>query len=86
METDADQPTQIRATSAIVSQYFPPIEQISRPTLTTEEAAYYLNLRPQTMRAHASKEDFPIRPTRICGRLHWSTKAIRTLLNGGRHD
>lgn len=63
-------------------QIFPPLEQVTRPTINTKEAAHYLNLRPQTMRAHACKEDFPIRPIRICGRLHWTVSEIRALLNG----
>lgn len=63
-------------------QPFPKLELITRPTLKTAEAAFYLGLRDQTMRAHASKDDFPIRPIRINGRLHWKTSEIRALLSG----
>lgn len=61
----------------------PPIETITRSHLTTSEAGFYLNLRDQTMRKHACKEDFPIRPIRINGRLYWSKADICALLAGG---
>jgi len=62
---------------------FPPLEQVTRSTVPTDQCAYYLNLRPQTMRAHACHDDFPIRPIRVHGRLHWPVAAIRALLEGG---
>jgi hypothetical protein len=63
---------------------FPPLENVTRPTLTTAEAAYYLNRKPQTMRAIASTEPAGMpRPIRLGGRLAWPTAAIRALLNGG---
>lgn len=61
---------------------FPPLEQVTRPSLTTEEAAHYLNRRPQTLRAWACLENGALRPIRISGRLAWSVAAIRLLLNG----
>lgn len=59
---------------------FPPLEQVTRPAVTTEEAAYYLNLKAQTLRGWASKENGPIRPIRINVRLAWPVAAIRALL------
>ena len=59
---------------------FPPIELERRPRVTTEQAAHYLNRRPQTMRSWASKGDGPLRPTRIHGRLSWGMAEIRELL------
>lgn len=65
-------------------QTFPPLEQVTRTTVTTEEAAYYLNRRPQTMRMWASLEPKgAIKPLRIVGRLAWPVADIRKLLNGG---
>lgn len=61
----------------------PPLEQITRPMLPTEEAAYYLNRRPQTLRCWAMREDGLIRPIRINGRLAWPVAEIKALLNGG---
>ena len=60
-----------------------PLEQINRPNLTTEEAAYYLNRRPQTLRVWACLEKGPLRPTRIGGLLAWSTAAVKALTGIG---
>lgn len=59
---------------------FPPLELVTRPTVDTAAAAYYLNRRPQTMRIHACRETGEIRPLRINGRLHWKTDDLRRLL------
>jgi hypothetical protein len=62
---------------------FPPLEQVTRPTVPTDQAAYYLNRQPQTLRAWACLENGPIRPAaRISGRLAWKVADIRALLNG----
>lgn len=62
---------------------YPPIEQITKPVLTTEEAAYYLNRRPQTLRIWAMSEHGLIRPLRINGRLAWPVKEIKKVLGVG---
>ena len=59
-----------------------PLEQVTRPTVPTADAAYYLNRRPQTLRAWACLENGALRPVRICGRLAWRVADIRALLNG----
>lgn len=59
---------------------FPPLELETRPTVPTEQAAYYLARRPQTMRSWACTEQGPLRPIRINGRLAWKTADIRALL------
>jgi hypothetical protein len=56
-----------------------PLKQVTRPNLTTAEAAYYLNRRPQTLRGWACLENGPLRPTRICGLLAWSTATVKEL-------
>ncbi len=61
---------------------FPPLEQVTRPTVPTNQAAYYLNRQPQTLRAWACLENGPIRPVRINGRLAWKVSDIKSLLNG----
>lgn len=60
-------------------QQFPPLESVTRPTVPTEQAAYYLNRRPQTLRIWAMNQH-PIRPIRINGRLAWSVSELRLLL------
>jgi hypothetical protein len=64
------------------AQTFPPLEQITRPTVPTDAAAYYLNRQPQTLRAWACLENGALRPIRISGRLAWPVAAIRALLSG----
>ena len=60
------------------AQYLP-LEQVTKPNLKTEEAAYYLNRRPQTLRGWACLENGPLRPTRIGGLLAWSTATVKAL-------
>lgn len=84
MQTSIVQPSATLATAAAhIPQPFPPLEQVTRPTVPTDAAAYYLNRQPQTMRAWACLENGPIRPIRINGRLAWPVAAIRAALNGG---
>lgn len=63
-------------------QQFPPLELETRPRVPTEQAAHYLNRRPQTLRGWACAENFPdgLRPVRINGRLAWSMAGIRAVL------
>lgn len=58
---------------------FPPLDEVTSPTVTTEAAAHYLNRKPQTMRIWACTESGPIRPTRINGRLAWPVAKIKVL-------
>nr|WP_083259405.1 hypothetical protein [Variovorax boronicumulans] len=62
------------------SQQFPPLESVTRPTVDTAAAAFYLNRRPQTLRGHACHEDGPIRPLRINGRLAWPVRELKRVL------
>lgn len=59
---------------------FPSLETVTRPTVDTAAAAYYLNRRPQTLRAWACLENGPIRARRINGRLSWNVADLRILL------
>jgi hypothetical protein len=86
MKSITVQPTAIQATSAAHAfLMYPPLEQVTRPTVPTDQAAYYLNRRPQTMRSWASLQNGPIRPIRVNGRLAWRVVDIRAVLSGGRH-
>jgi hypothetical protein len=62
------------------NQSYPPLESVTRPTVPTEQAAYYLDRKPQTMRGWACLEHGPIRPVRVNGRLAWPVKEIRKIL------
>jgi hypothetical protein len=60
---------------------YPPLEQVSKPNLTTSELAYYANQAEQTWRAHACNETFPegLKPRRIGNRLNWPTAGAKKL-------
>ena len=59
---------------------FPPLEIVTSPTVSTEQAGYYLNRRPQTMRVCCRDGTGPIRPIRINGRLAWPVSELRRVL------
>jgi hypothetical protein len=65
--------------SAQAAQTFTPLAEVTRPNLKTDEAAFYLNRRPQTLRAWACLENGPIRPRRIGGLLAWPTVEVKAL-------
>ena len=76
--TTATHSAAIQATQHFTGQYLP-LEEVSKPNLKTEEAAHYLNRRPQTLRAWACLENGPLRPKRIHGLLAWSTAEVKAL-------
>jgi hypothetical protein len=61
------------------SRQFPALESVTRPTVDTASAAYYLNRRPQTLRIWAMKQH-PIRPILINGRLAWPVAELKRVL------
>lgn len=61
-------------------QTFPPLENVTRPTVPTEAAAFYLNRKGQTLRKWACHGSGPITPVRVNGRLAWPVDSIRNLL------
>lgn len=65
------------------SKYIAPLQE-NRIAIGTNEAAFYLGRKPQTLRKWASLENGPLRPVRINGRLAWAVADIKRLLNGGQ--
>jgi len=65
-----------------INKQFPALETVTRPTVDTNAAAYYLNRRPQTLRGWSCNGDFPdgLCPISINGRLAWPVDEIRRLL------
>lgn len=57
-----------------------PLAQEVRSTLPTPEAAGHLNRAQQTLRLWAMREDGPVRPLRINGRLAWPVAELRRVL------
>lgn len=63
------------------AQPFPPLALETRPAVPTEQAAYYLHRRPQTLRKWAMCDGSgPVRPIRCNGRLLWPLEQIRAAL------
>ncbi|MGM9428019.1 DNA-binding protein [Hydrogenophaga sp. MI9] len=59
---------------------YPSLAHETRATLPTPEAAFHLNRKCQTLRLWAMREDGPLRPLRVNGRLAWKTEDLRRLL------
>lgn len=57
-----------------------PLALETRTALPTQEAAEHLNRAQQTLRIWACREDGPIRPIRINGRLAWPVSELRRVL------
>jgi hypothetical protein len=60
-----------------------PLERETRVNLPTPEAAFHLNRAQQTLRIWAMRENGPIRPVRIHGRLAWPVARIKEIVSGG---
>lgn len=56
------------------------LERETRAALPTGEAAFHLNRAQQTLRLWAMREDGPLRPMRINGRLAWPVSELRRVL------
>ena len=63
-----------------VAQAFIHLEQVTRPTVGTAAAAYYLDRKMQTLHIWACKENGPVRPVRVHGRLAWPVAEIKRAL------
>ena len=57
-----------------------PLALETRTVLPTPEAAFHLNRAQQTLRLWACREDGPIRPLRINGRLAWRVSDLKRIL------
>lgn len=62
------------------STKFPPLNLEARAAVDTDCAAFHLCRQPQTLRLWACKENGPLRPIRINGRLAWRTDDLRRVL------
>lgn len=64
-------------------QPFPSLENETRTNVETASAAHHLMRKPQTLRIWACKENGPLRPIRVHGRLAWPVAELRRILEGG---
>lgn len=58
---------------------FPSLAHETRAGVETACAAFHLCRKEQTLRIWASRENGPIRPFRVGGRLMWPTAELRRL-------
>lgn len=77
MANASHQSTEVLAAAAPT---FPALDRETRAALDTLTAAFHLCREPQTLRVWACKENGPLRPMRVNGRLAWPTAEIRRLL------
>lgn len=63
-----------------MSKTYPSLDQETRTAVNTAEASFHLNRKPQTLRMWACRENGPIRPIRINGRLAWQVSELRRVL------
>ncbi|OIQ92417.1 hypothetical protein GALL_256380 [mine drainage metagenome] len=85
METTVNQLQQdVKTALAAKQAYFTPLDLETRTAFNTNEAAFHLNRKNQTLRQWACLENGPIRPVRINGRLAWSVADVRNLLAGSK--
>lgn len=59
------------------------LDSEARSAISTNEAAFHLGRKPQTLRKWACYEDGPMRPVRINGRLAWRVADLMRVLNEG---
>ena len=79
--TTATHSAAIQAPQHFTAQYLP-LEQVTKPNLTTAELAFYSNMAAQTWRVKACYDTAPegLRPLRVCGKLAWPTAGAKKLL------
>lgn len=80
METAIAERGERQGDSRSIAAHFPPLAKETRTHVPTEAAAHYLSRRPQTLRGWACREDGPIRPHRVNGRLLWPVAGLLAVL------
>jgi hypothetical protein len=70
----------LQVRQAVTGTSFVPLDQETRAAVDTATAAFHLSRQPQTLRGWACREDGPLRPLRVHGRLAWSVAELRRVL------
>ena len=78
MQPSTHRSAEVRTGSA--SPAFVSLLDETRAAVDTACAAFHLSRAQQTLRIWACKENGPIRPIRVNGRLAWKTADLRKLL------
>jgi len=79
-QPDADGQTPVHPEPHPLRALLVPLARETRAALTTAEASAHLNRAPQTLRLWACREDGPLRPLRVHGRLAWPVAELRRIL------
>ncbi len=61
---------------------YPPLAEVTRDLLTTDETAFYLGLKPQTLRKWHCEGKGAIRPTYIGKKPMYQKSAVQKLIAG----
>lgn len=80
--SNAEKPAFSDTVSAVKLDQISCLKGERRSILPTAEAAFHLNRAPQTLRIWACRENGPIKPIRVAGRLGWRVEDILKLLEG----
>ena len=62
------------------SRSFPPLDQVTKPALSTDEASSYLNRATPTLREWHSLGTGLVRARRVGARLAWPTAEVKRVL------
>jgi hypothetical protein len=62
-----------------MGQLFPPLDDVTAPNVSTEQAAFYIGRKPQTLRSWSCHDRGPIRPIRIGRTLAWPVPELKRL-------
>lgn len=68
--------------STTTAQAYLPLEQETRPRISTAQAAYYLNYSPQTLREQHMRGTYDprLKPIKVGNKIAWLTDGIRAVL------
>lgn len=80
MQTAARQCEQEARQGEGLAPTFAALTRETRHAVDTDCAAFHLNRQPQTLRIWACKENGPLRPLRINGRLAWPVSELLRVL------
>lgn len=62
---------------------YPALSEVTRETVTTAEAAYFVNRTAQTLRVWTCRQTEGVpRPLKLNGRLAWRVADLKKFLNG----
>ncbi len=83
IQTNQAPATPARKIAPVSLTKYPPLNEVTRDLLTTDETAFYLGLKPQTLRKWHCEGKGVIRPTYIGSKPMYKKAAVQELIAGG---